>query len=490
MQNETLIQYFEWYLPAGAGFWKFTAAEAKRLAALGITAAWLPPAYKGQAGVNDVGYGVYDLYDLGEFDQRGSVPTKYGTREEYIAAVKALHKAGVQAWADVVLNHRMGADATEQVLAQDYAQNNRTQPIREPQTITAWTKFTFPGRNKKYSDFEWDASCFSGVDWDEAKQEKGVFRFANKAWKGGVDDENGNYDYLMGADLDTSNPQVVEELDRWGKWYADTVDFDGIRIDAAKHIPYTFFTHWLQALRTATGKELPAVGEYWHQDLTDLIAYLDNCGQVMRLFDVPLHFQFHNLSQANGALDLRALFSNSLAKERPQQAVTFVDNHDTQPGQALASWVNAWCKPLAYACILLRQEGLPCVFYGDLYGIPHDNAAPVAALPRLLLARKYCAYGEQVDYLDNPDSIGWVRVGDEEHAESGMAVVLTDGGETAKTMCVGARFAGQVFVDCLGGRSEQIEIPANGTVAFPVNGGGVSVWVSQAAAQRIITESE
>jgi hypothetical protein len=43
----------------------------------------MPPAYKGSAGINDVGYGVYDIWDLGEFDQRGGIPTKYGTREEY-----------------------------------------------------------------------------------------------------------------------------------------------------------------------------------------------------------------------------------------------------------------------------------------------------------------------------------------------------------------------------------------------------------------------
>ena len=44
---------------------------------LGVTALWLPPAYKGAGGDKDVGYGVYDLYDLGEFNQKGSVPTKY-----------------------------------------------------------------------------------------------------------------------------------------------------------------------------------------------------------------------------------------------------------------------------------------------------------------------------------------------------------------------------------------------------------------------------
>ena len=93
-RQKTLIQYFQWYLPEDAAHWRRTAADAEHLSALGYTGVWLPPAYKGAGGMADVGYGVYDLYDLGEFDQKGSVPTKYGTKAEYITAIRALQKAG------------------------------------------------------------------------------------------------------------------------------------------------------------------------------------------------------------------------------------------------------------------------------------------------------------------------------------------------------------------------------------------------------------
>ena len=49
---------------------------------LGISDVWLPPAYKSSAGSDGVGYDVYDLFDLGEFDQKGSVKTKYGTKDQ------------------------------------------------------------------------------------------------------------------------------------------------------------------------------------------------------------------------------------------------------------------------------------------------------------------------------------------------------------------------------------------------------------------------
>ena len=97
-----------------------------------------------------------------------------------------------------------------------------------------------------------------------------------------------------------SAPKVIEELDRWGRWYLETTGVDGFRLDAVKHIRATYFTHWLQMLRQASGRPLPAMGEYWKDDLGTLTYYLDQCGQVMRLFDVPLHFQFHRLSGRRG----------------------------------------------------------------------------------------------------------------------------------------------------------------------------------------------
>lgn len=481
MDNQTLLQFFEWYLPPDGSLWEKASSQAGWLKEAGVTAVWLPPAYKGQAGRNDVGYGVYDLYDLGEFDQKGSVPTKYGTGQEYLRAVRSLQEAGLLVYADIVLNHRMGADEVQEVPARKTAGNDRQRVCSEEEKILAWTRFTFPGRHGAYSDFTWDWSCFDGVDWDDRRKDHSIFEFEGKSWDNEVDRENGNYDYLMGADLDMGNPAVVEELDRWGKWYLETTGVDGLRLDAVKHIRCSFFTHWLDRLRQITQRELPAVGEYWHADVNVLEHYLDQCGQVMSLFDVPLHFKFSQLSTANGCFDLAGLFDNTLVGRRPHLAVTFVDNHDTQPGQALQSWVSSWCKPIAYACILLREEGLPCVFYGDLFGIPHDGIGAVPELSMLLRARSRWAYGPQTDYLDDPDVIGWTRAGEEEHPGSGLAAVITDRGENSKNMCVGSRFAGKVFRDCLGHRQERIVIGENGCACFPVNGGSVSVWVEEEA---------
>ena len=91
-ENRTLMQYFEWYLKPENKLWKKVEINAKYLNAIGITDIWLPPAYKAAGGKYDAGYAVYDLYDLGEFDQKGSIETKYGSKDEYLQFMQVKNK--------------------------------------------------------------------------------------------------------------------------------------------------------------------------------------------------------------------------------------------------------------------------------------------------------------------------------------------------------------------------------------------------------------
>ena len=148
-------------------------------------------------------------------------------------------------------------------------------------------------------------------------------------------------------------------------------------------------------------------------NLEALQNYLKTTNNALSLFDVPLHYNLFNACHSNGTYDMRTIFNNTLVAENPNSAVTFVDNHDTEPGQALQSWIDDWFKPLAYSLILLRKDGLPCVFYGDYYGIPAKNvSAKKDWLEKLIYARKNFAYGSQIDYFNDTHIIGWVRTGD------------------------------------------------------------------------------
>lgn len=479
--NETMLQYFEWYLPADSSLWNRVSKDAPHLNRLGFSHIWLPPAYKGSQGQNDVGYGVYDLYDLGEFDQKNSIPVKYGTKEEYLEAIKNLKSNNIKVLADIVFNHKLGADEAEEVFALKSDPNDRNITIGEPQKIKAWTKYNFPGRNNTYSDFKWNWTHFHGVDWDAATSTSAIYKFYGKDWDQSVDTENGNFDYLMGADIDLNNLNVVKELNTWGKWYLDMTNVDGFRLDAIKHIRSDFFPGWLANLEEQSDKKLFTVGEYWSLDLGKLENYLASTNYCLRLFDVPLHYNFYLASISDGNFDMGGIFNNTLMKSHPDNAVTFVDNHDTQIGQALESWILDWFKPLAYSLILLRRDtGIPCVFFGDYYGIPEKNAESKSNILDILLkVRKYFAYGETHDYFDHRNIIGWTMEGDFEHPDSGLAVVMSDKDGGCKMMNVGKKLANTVFYDCTGNLSETVYVDNDGNGIFYCNGGSVSVWIKQ-----------
>lgn len=475
--NGVMMQYFEWYLNCNKNLWNTVKKKGEELSRLGITAIWLPPAYKGIGGENEVGYGVYDLYDLGEFDQKGSIATKYGTKDEYLDAIVGLQQSGLDVYADIVLNHKMGADKLQTIKAVKCNWEDHTKEEGEEETVEVWTKFTFPGRNHKYSDFEWNWTHFNGIDYNSRTNEVALYKLKNKTWQMDVDKEHGNYDYLMGADIDFSNQEVIDECMKWGKWYLDLTGVNGFRFDAVKHIESNFIRDFIREMNAYYDKNLFSVGEYWNANVNELKNYIERTEGEISLFDVPLHYNFYQASNSNGDYDMSKILDNTLMKENCGRAVTFVDNHDTQPGQALQSWISGWFKEIAYSIILLRREGYPCIFYGDYYGIQHDNIEPMENLKTLVLLRRDRAYGEQVDYFDNPDIIGFTRLGDDDHYKSGMAVIISDRYEGSKRMYVGTKFAGERFFDALGHREDEITIGEDGFGDFTVNGGSVSVYV-------------
>ena len=358
-----MLQFFHWYYPQDGSLWNKLKNESKRLGELGITAVWLPPATKGASGGYSVGYDVYDLYDLGEFDQKGTVRTKYGTKEELINAVKTAHAAGVQVYADIVVNQLSGADEEEHISVRRVNPNNRNEFTSDPFEIDAYTKFTYPNRKSKYSNFVWDYHCFTGTDYASNLKETGIFTILNEygeGWENVVDDEKGNYDYLMFADIEFRNKAVREELKQWGKWYYNMIKFDGVRLDAVKHIAPQFYNEWIDYMRSEVKQDMFAVGEYWTPGHLNLLEnYLSATEGRMSLFDAPLHKNLHQASIQGKDFDMRTIFNNTLVAANPARAVTIVENHDTQPLQALEAPVEPWFKPIAYALILLRRDGSP-----------------------------------------------------------------------------------------------------------------------------------
>ena len=212
--NGTIMQWFHWYSSNDGKHWVWLESEASNLAGIGITAVWLPPAYKGMNGKNDTGYSTYDLFDLGEFDQKGSIRTKYGTKDEYLSAIKECRANGIEVYADAVFNHKMGGDFEEEFEAVPLDEYNRHHALGPAQQIRSWTGFNFPGRGEKYSKMRWNWNHFDSVDCNTLNSSyPAVWQVKDKPLEAEVDGERGNYDFLMGCDLDLDHPEVTATID-------------------------------------------------------------------------------------------------------------------------------------------------------------------------------------------------------------------------------------------------------------------------------------
>ena len=65
----------------------------------------MPPACKADNPFSH-GYEPYDLWDLGEFDQKGGVATRWGTKQELLELCNEAHELGIGIYFDTVLNKK------------------------------------------------------------------------------------------------------------------------------------------------------------------------------------------------------------------------------------------------------------------------------------------------------------------------------------------------------------------------------------------------
>lgn len=114
LDSHVIYQDFSLYIPEptsqSVDTYAQIAKNAQQFADLGITDFWFAPPYRNfsMSWYNE-GYSVTDRYDLGSANN----PTKYGTGDQLVAAVAALHKAGLKCQVDLVPNQLVGLSGKE-----------------------------------------------------------------------------------------------------------------------------------------------------------------------------------------------------------------------------------------------------------------------------------------------------------------------------------------------------------------------------------------
>ncbi|KAA9040949.1 DUF1939 domain-containing protein [Ginsengibacter hankyongi] len=326
-----IMQAFYWDCPKLENkefeWWNFITGKIKTLSDAGFTALWLPPACKAaNMGGMSMGYDPYDYYDLGEVDQKGSVPTWFGTRTQLEKLIQEIHTNGMQVYADMVLNHTNGADAEE---------------VNELDGQKRWTKYN-PGSGK----FPRDWKCYHPSYFE---------RWDDEVFEGM-------------PDLCHRNPYVYSELTEYSRWLIEDIGFDGLRYDFVKGYGTWIITAILERLYEKDNKInfFPfGVGEYWDTDtyitqwLKETNAFTDN---PVSAFDFPLRGRLKDLCDTYG-FSLKTLTQPGtlVTDNLAHWAVTFIENHDIVRTDPIYN-----DKMLAYAYIL-THEGYPCIFWQDYY---------------------------------------------------------------------------------------------------------------------------
>jgi len=382
-----MFQAFYWDCPSEENsefrWWESVKAKLPELAKAGFTAIWLPPCNKA-ASQRSMGYDPYDYYDLGEFDQKGGVPTWFGTKEALVDLINSAHDHGMQVYADLVLNHNSGADIQEK------------NPIDKEMR---WTKF-----DVKSGKFPRDWKCFHPN--------------AYETWD--------NEEFAGMPDLCHRHPFVYTEMINYARWLLEEIGFDGFRYDMVKGYG-GWMVRSIQELRALRGRKSfkpYAVGECWDCDRTigewldEANAWSDNHVGVI---DFPLRWRLGDLCDSYG-FNLRTLAERGvLLWDRPGQAVTFVENHDVVRDHPIVH-----DKLLAYAFIL-THEGYPCVFWQDYFNWDMAKPETPNGIEALVRAHDQYAGGPTQILLAENDLYIAQRAGTE--SQPGLVFVLNNRGD-------------------------------------------------------------
>lgn len=433
--------------------WDELMAKMPEIAEAGYTSLWLPPPAKA-GSVFSVGYDQFDPFDLGDKNQRGTVRTRYGTKDQLLQVVELAHRFGLRVYFDNIMNHR-GFD----IPGYNSSTPTNLYPGLAPGDFHLRTQADGTFRNwDNISDWNnvWQVQhrpLFGLIDLaneNSALNENFGTTEGNTAAKpffirhAGINsyymDTNlpaiaGSWRPFNGANGDPVAEDVNAYLIRAAIWTLAETKCDGFRFDAVKHVPSDFFgatgantAGYVGAIQTmydyvhGYGNNVLGSGYVETDDnrnscfdtetaRNDALLFGEHLGEPpsyqeyldrgMRLLNSPYHFQLNNIlgnpSASLSGLDQRDYKPYGSAFSG-QYSVLFAQSHDDG---------TATHRELHNAYNFFR-EGLPSV-YSDGY---NQSSAP-DYFPRVANAPHLGEFGDNkmpdVAYLHHQLARGGTR---------------------------------------------------------------------------------
>jgi alpha-amylase len=455
-------------------WYTYLAKLSPRLRRMGFDAIWIPPPTKGNAGINSMGYDIFDHYDLGEKDQKGTVATRFGNKDSLLRLVAVAHANGLEVYPDIVLNHVIGGEKDPAAAGDPFKQfryRSFSQPSGGRWSKDHWNFHPNP-----------DHDCTAG---DQCEQLFGPDICYLDAVHGG----GGNGRYML------------DQSRSWLVWLTKQLDADGFRFDAVKHFPGYVVE---DLLFNAMGQDNNyfAVGEYVGNG-QQLDAWVGETQNRTGTFDFELRKALAGIVESGGFFDMGSL--PTFQQNNRLKTVPFVNNHDTWRGvywdsepasNAHDDRAGDWRQnkdelaptidpdnpraDVAYAAAF-AVDGSPMVYYEDLFvnhGPARFNADPASHPTRGYLANliwchrmlnfKDGAY--KVRYQGSPDILVIER--------SGKALIgLNDHGSRTLKVSVQTDFGPWVRLhDYSGANPSDAETDQHGRFELSVAPMGYSIW--------------
>lgn len=315
---------------------------------LGVNVLWLMPFNESS---KEHGYNVIDYY---------SIEKDYGSFDDYLNFLKECKKRNIRVIKDIVINHCDTAFI--------YFRDARNNPASK---YSNWFQFK-DSLNSIWNHF--------GIELDMPK-----FNFENievqdyfiryvKFWMD--PDGNGNFD--------------------------DGID--GIRCDAAKEIPHSFWERLRREVKKLR-KDFLILGEVW-DGANYLIPFFED--EFDMLFDYPLYYSFQRFFNGDDFKGIkRTLLQQKEIYPLNYQMMKFLSNHDNH--RALSLFNQDTLKYFQALVSLFTLPGTPMIYYGDEIGLtgrtPPENVRQMMVWNKFENNLIYDLYRKLIDLRKKNDAL-------------------------------------------------------------------------------------
>ncbi|MCU0447992.1 MAG: alpha-amylase family glycosyl hydrolase [Microscillaceae bacterium] len=398
-RKRVILQAFWWdyWHPNYAFGWANYLTElAPRLKGMGIDAVWIPPITKDNN--RNVGYSVFDHYDLGDKFQKGSLGTRLGDKDELLRMIAVMHANGIEVIQDVVLNHvdnagsATGGNGGQDAFALSNYNDGTTQGFKNFRYVsyatpandeTATNYLNRSGRwLKNWPNFypnQFNACCNNDINSILFGPD---ISFESNAF--------GQSSCVGCFNPPQSSNYMRDNARNWLIWSKKQTGVDGYRFDAVKHFPASIVEDLLwntqnNAGFASGGNDMFAVGE-WVGGASALDSWANATQNRSGTFDFALRSGLYNIISGGGNFDMGSL--PSLQQSNRWRTVPFVNNHDTfrpqlnssgnysgwNTGQELAPHIDPFDGRLSVAyAVACAVDGSPQIFFEDLFNVSNSN---------------------------------------------------------------------------------------------------------------------